>query len=204
MKRAMLLLFELLTCVALAGCERTFRDMYDQPRYKPLAPSTLWPDGRSARPPVEGTVARAAGTFAGTSSGTVQSTRIGRSLAADAANAMPAAAPPDLAELRRGRERFDIFCSPCHSVAGDGDGMVVRRGFPRPPSFHSDRLRNAPDAHFYDVITHGYGAMYPYAERVPPTDRVAIIAYIRALQLAFDAPLSAVPQEQRARLEGAR
>ena len=187
MKRAMLLLFELLTCVALAGCERTFRDMYDQPRYKPLAPSTLWPDGRSARPPVEGTVARAAGTFAGTSSGTVQSTRIGRSLAADAANAMPAAAPPDLAELRRGRERFDIFCSPCHGRVGDGHGMIALRGLAltRPPrNLHIDRLQKVTDGYLFSVISHGYGAMMPYDDRIPPADRWAIVAYIRALQLS--------------------
>ena len=106
--------------------------------------------------------------------------------------------------LARGQERFDIFCSPCHSVAGDGDGMVVRRGFPSPPSFDIDRLRKAPDAYFYDVITHGHGAMYPYAERVPPEDRLAIIAYIRALQLAMRAPVAVVPEAERTKLEASR
>src|SRR4029078_13618013 len=90
--------------------------------------------------------------------------------------------------LARGRDRFDIFCSPCHSIAGDGDGMIARRGFPHPPSFHTDRLRNASDAHFYAVITNGYGVMHSYARRVPPSDRLAIIAYIRALQLSQHAP----------------
>ena len=102
--------------------------------------------------------------------------------------------------LERGRERFDVFCSPCHGIAGDGDGMVVRRGFPRPPSYHSDPLRAASDAHFYAVITHGYGAMYSYATRVPPPDRLAIIAYIRALQLSQQAPVDALSPDQRARL----
>lgn len=93
--------------------------------------------------------------------------------------------------LDRGQERFDIYCSPCHGRTGDGNGMIVQRGFPQPPSFHLDRLRTAPDGHFYDVITHGFGTMYNYAARVKPTDRWAITAYIRALQLSrnADAPV---------------
>ena len=102
--------------------------------------------------------------------------------------------------LARGRERYDIYCSPCHSIAGDGDGMVARRGFPHPPSYHSDKLRNAPDAHFYNVITNGYGVMYSYADRVEPRDRWAIIAYIRALQLSQNARIDDVPPEHRAEL----
>ncbi len=100
----------------------------------------------------------------------------------EAADAMPY--PITMALLRRGRERFDIYCAPCHSPVGDGDGMVARRGFPHPPSYHSDRLRSAPDRHFYDVMTNGYGVMRSYADRVPPEDRWAIVAYIRALQLS--------------------
>ena len=102
--------------------------------------------------------------------------------------------------LARGRERFDIFCSPCHGIAGDGDGMIVRRGFPRPPSFHTGQMRAASDAHLYAVVTDGYGAMSAYATRVEPADRVAIVAYIRALQLAQHAPLAVVPDAERARL----
>jgi mono/diheme cytochrome c family protein len=86
--------------------------------------------------------------------------------------------------LRRGQERYNIYCAPCHSPLGDGDGMVARRGFPHPPSYHSDRLRQAPDRHFYDVMTKGYGIMAPYADRVAPEERWAIVAYIRALQLS--------------------
>jgi mono/diheme cytochrome c family protein len=108
--------------------------------------------------------------------------------------------PLTAATLARGQERFNIYCSPCHSEAGDGDGMVVRRGFPHPPSYHSERLRHAPDAHFFNVITHGYGAMFSYADRIEPDDRWAIVAYIRALQLSQHARLQDVPQPLRGRL----
>jgi mono/diheme cytochrome c family protein len=102
--------------------------------------------------------------------------------------------------LQRGRDRFDVFCSPCHSIAGDGDGMVARRGFPHPPSFHIERLRNASDTHFYAVITNGYGAMHSYATRVAPADRIAIVAYIRALQLSQRAPPAMLSDDDRAKL----
>ena len=199
----------------LAGCERTFRDMYDQPRYKPLAASALWPDGRASRPPVEGTVARSEGTYAGSSSGrlgtiapppivdprdTLRASLRPGGAKAGASLVLPPITP---ALLARGRQRFDIFCSPCHSVAGDGDGMIARRGFPHPPSFHTDRLREASDAHFYAVITDGYGVMSAYATRVPPRDRLAIVAYIRALQLSQHAPLSALDTDDVARIDAA-
>ena len=143
--------------VLLAGCEKIARNMYDQPRYKPLAASTLFADGSSARPPVPGAVS----------------------------TEPPSPRPPrTLALLEHGRERYDIYCAPCHSPVGDGDGLVARRGFPHPPSYHQDRLRQAPDQHFYDVITNGYGAMASYAQRVSPADRWAIVEYIRALQLS--------------------
>lgn len=111
---------------------------------------------------------------------------------------MSASPPPlTLALLERGQERFRIFCTPCHSELGDGNGMVVQRGFPSPPSYHSDRLREAPTQHFYDVITGGYGAMYSFAGRVAPKDRWAIAAYIRALQLSQHAPADDMPVAQR-------
>jgi mono/diheme cytochrome c family protein len=106
-----------------------------------------------------------------------------------------------MALLRRGRERYDIFCSPCHSVQGDGDGIVVRRGFPHPPGYAEPVLLSAPDGHFYDVITNGYGVMFGYGDRIPPADRWAIVAYVRALQLAQHAAvasLSPVLQQQLA------
>lgn len=114
----------------------------------------------------------------------------------------PVAPPPvTLALIERGRERFHIFCTPCHSELGDGRGMVVQRGFPSPPSYHTDRLRAAPPQHFYDVITNGYGVMYSYAQRIPPDDRWAIVAYIRALQLSQRATLADVTPQQKASLQ---
>lgn len=116
---------------------------------------------------------------------------------------LKAPSPPrvTMALLERGRERFDIYCSPCHSRLGDGNGMIVQRGFPHPPSYYIDRLRSAPNQHFYDVITHGYGIMYPYADRVDPADRWAVVAYIRALQASARASLSDVPADKRSALQ---
>ncbi|MBZ9797275.1 c-type cytochrome [Mesorhizobium sp. ES1-4] len=172
-RRTLLLPFLLL----LAGCKQ---DMADQPRYDPLEASKQFADGMSARTPVDGTVARDAGL---------------------AATPDKFPYPVTMALLQRGRQRFDIFCSPCHGRTGDGHGMVVQRGFPAPPSYHQDALRKAPDRHFYDVITNGYGAMYSYAARVPPNDRWAIVAYIRALQYSRHAPGDALPVNLRAKLD---
>ena len=206
----------------VTGCEKAMQDMYNQPKYKPLAPSKLWADGQSARPESADAVVHAAGVLAGTSSGRLGAQPLPlpaaptypvddrgqpkANLAPNAAAPLAAAnpLPMTLATLQRGRERFDIYCSPCHSKAGDGDGMVVRRGFPAPPSYHTERLRNAPDAHFFSVITNGYGAMYSYADRIAVDDRWAIVAYIRALQLSQHATLGDVPAERRAALESAR
>jgi len=113
----------------------------------------------------------------------------------------PRPPPVTMALLERGRQRFDIDCAVCHGFAGNADGMVVQRGFPAPPSYQSDRLRNAPIQHYYDVITNGYGVMYSYAQRVSPHDRWAIIAYIRALQTAEDVPASQLAPAERAALK---
>ena len=208
--------------VALCGCEKAMQDMYNQPKYKPLGASTLWADGRASRPDVAGAIAYSGGAIAGTSSGTLgelplptseaptfpvdDQGRVKANLTPNAPRPLAAAnpLPVDRRTLERGRQRFDIYCSPCHSIAGDGDGMIVRRGFPQPPSYHTDRLRNAPDAHFYSVITNGYGMMYSYADRVAPSDRWAIVAYIRALQLSQNARLADVPPEHRADLARTR
>ncbi|GAB3429545.1 cytochrome c [Massilia solisilvae] len=189
-----------LAVLLLSGCEKARQDMYDQPRYKPFAPSNLFADGASARPLPPGTVAHARGAFSGSTGGQLGQQAAERDQAAQAAQANPYPVTAQL--LRRGQERFSIYCVPCHSPAGDGDGRVVRRGFPAPPSFHQDRLRNAPDRHFFDVITHGYGIMYPYADRVEPADRWAIVAYIRALQLSQHASVAELDAAQRARLTG--
>jgi len=186
----------------LAACERARQDMYDQPRYKVFAPSTLFADGASARPLPPGTVPHARGGFAGSSSGRVGSAAVLRDQQAEAARQNPY--PIDLQLLRRGQQRYTIYCTPCHSPAGDGDGLVVRRGFPAPPTYHSERLRAAPDRHLYDVISHGYGIMYPYADRIEPAERWAIVAYIRALQLSQHARAASLAPQLRAQLERAQ
>lgn len=175
-------LLALLLCGLLAGCEKARQDMYDQPRYKPLGASRLFPDGAASRTPPAGTLPAARGALAAASSGRAGGDSVARDAEALAAPRLPYPMTAQL--LARGRERFTIYCQPCHSPLGDGDGLVVRRGFPAPPSFHSPRLRAAPDRHFFDVISRGYGIMYPYGDRVEPADRWAIVAYIRALQLS--------------------
>jgi mono/diheme cytochrome c family protein len=109
--------------------------------------------------------------------------------------------PITRAVLDRGRERYDIFCAVCHGRTGEGNGMIVQRGFPSPPSYHITRLRNAPPGYLYYVITNGYGVMYSYASRVQPADRWAIVAYIRALQLSRDGTLNDVPPDERAKVQ---
>ena len=187
-----------LSLAALSGCEKGLHEMYDQAKYKPLTPTQLFDDRNSSRPQVPGSVPYSGGALAGTSSG-----RNAR-LPAEAASVTPSVNPLPINDgfLERGREQFNIFCAPCHSRAGDGDGMVARRGFPPPPSYHIARLREAPDSHFYDVISEGYGAMYPYADRIAPEDRWAIVAYIRALQLSQHAPSMSLDADDRARLAG--
>ncbi|MCH9829945.1 MAG: cytochrome c [Gammaproteobacteria bacterium] len=185
--------------LGLAGCENAMQDMYDQPRYEPYEPSPLFDNGNSMQDPQPGTVAMAAGRGADASGAQAASAQLEPLPQPDAKNPLP----PTMAVLERGRERYEVYCAPCHSRVGDGDGYITRRGFPRPPSFHQDRLRQAPDAHFYQVITGGYGAMMPYAGRVAPQDRWAIIRYIRALQLSQHAPLQQLPDKVRAEAEAA-
>jgi mono/diheme cytochrome c family protein len=184
----------LASALALAGCERVMRDMYEQPKQLPATASPLFADGLASRPPPPGSVAHAQGDLAATSSG-----REGEAAVHDEAVARTAGVPtrPSRALLARGQERYDIFCLPCHSAVGDGEGPVVRRGFPAPPSYHQPRLVAAPDRHFYDVISHGYGVMFSYADRIAPADRWAIVAYIRALQLSQAAPVADLPPALR-------
>ena len=176
--------------VAIAGCRQ---DMHDQPKYKPLAASTFFKDGLSARSIVEGTVAR------GHLDDDVEMFT-GKTAAGKLVDQMPV--PVTAALLARGRERFDIYCSPCHDKAGSGNGMVVRRGFKQPPSYHIARLRQAPAGHFYDVMTNGFGAMPDYRAQIEPADRWAVVAYIRALQRSQHATLADVPAEEAAKLKG--
>ena len=191
-KRAICLWAALALVVFVTGCRR---DMFNQPYSKPLRKSDFFQDNHMAsRPIVPHTVAR----------GQLQADQafytgmVGSNLVAD----FPF--PVTREVLERGRERFEIYCAVCHGRTGEGNGMVVQRGFPPPPSYHIDRLRQAPVGHFFDVMTHGYGVMYSYAERVEPRDRWAIAAYIRALQLSHDAKLTDVPPDQRAQLEAKR
>ncbi len=174
-----------LAAVAITvGCRS---DMQDQPRLNPLAKSSFYPDQRSARPPVEGTVARGqlhedTYLYTGKVNGNL-------------GEAMPF--PVTLEVLERGRQRFNIFCAPCHSRVGDGNGFIPSRGFARkPPSFHIERLQKEPVGYFYDVITNGFGIMPDYASQIPVRDRWSIVAYVRALQLSQHAPAADVPSGQ--------
>ncbi len=152
-------------------------DMYNQPKKKALAESDFFQDGASARNLPAHAIAR-------------EDSPNNLALTMGLTNGVYVTRPPmkiSLEQLQRGRERFDIYCAVCHGAAGEGTGMVAQRGFPAPPSLHTDRLRNAPIGHFVDVMANGYGVMYSYAAKVSPEDRWAIAAYIRALQLSRNA-----------------
>jgi hypothetical protein len=170
------------------GCRQ---EMYDQPKYKPLGESRFFSDRRASRPLPEGTVPR--GWLRAD-----QKLYQGKQ-GHDLVTTLPVPLTAEL--LARGRERFNIFCSPCHDRTGGGHGMVVRRGYQPPPSLHIDRLRDAPVGHFFDVITNGLGAMPDYASQVEVSDRWAIAAYVKALQLSQHAPLSDVPGPNREALD---
>ena len=172
----------------VAGCRQ---DMHDQPKYKPLSVSTLFRDGLSARSLPADTVAR------GHLDEDVE-LYTGKTAGGKLVEALPVPFTPEL--LARGRERFNIYCTPCHDRLGTGRGMVVRRGFKQPPSYHIDRLRQAPAGHFFDVMTNGFGAMPDYRGQIAPVDRWAIVAYIRALQRSQQATLADVPPDEAAKL----
>lgn len=178
----------LLLCVLLCGCHT---DMRDQPRYEALEASTFFADGQSARPLVEGTVARGQlneddAFYRGKVEG-------------EFVSQLPLELDAEL--LDRGQDRYEIYCAVCHGLTGDGDSMIVRRGLKRPPSLHIDRLRDAPAGHYFDVITHGFGVMPRYAVQLEPRDRWAITAYVRVLQKSQNAALDDVPAQERAKLE---
>jgi hypothetical protein len=173
--------------LAAGGCRQ---DMHNQPKVRPLVESSFYGDQRSARPIAEGTVARGYledddALFTGKANG-------------QDVTEFPFQVTPEL--MARGRERWDIFCSPCHDRTGRGSGMVVKRGYRQPPSLHIDRLRQAPVGHFFDVMTAGFGAMPDYRAQIPARDRWAIAAYIRALQASQHSTLDAVPPDEREKL----
>jgi mono/diheme cytochrome c family protein len=183
-------LFAGAACCALAisGCDYSLRqDMANQPYNRPLSPNDFFADGRSERPLIENTVAHGA---------------LGNDVYSVAKDYAGYPLPVNEKLLRRGQDRYKIFCAPCHGLQGDGNGMAAVRGMKHPPSYHIDRLRQAPNGYFYDVITNGFGAMYSYSERIPPNDRWAIIAYMRALQLSRNAKAGDLPESLRQKLAG--
>ena len=174
--------------IALSGCRQ---DMHDAPSYDPLQASPFFANGAASRTLVANTVAR----------GQLREDELfytGK-LNGQAATEFPMPVTADL--MARGQERFNVFCSPCHGRTGQGNGMIVQRGFRQPPSYHEERLRNAPVGYFFDVMTNGFGAMQDYAAQVPPADRWAIAAYIRALQLSQGASVADVPADRRGDLD---
>ena len=212
----------LLLALLFSGCRQ---DMHDQPRYKTFAASPFFADGQASRPPVRGTVAR--GTLADDSllyTGKLDAQMAGKAQPVNPASGtvQPAAgstgAPdktgqgfadlfpfPITAEvLDRGETNYNVFCAVCHDRVGTGEGMVVRRGYRKPPSYHTDRLRKAPAGYFFDVITNGFGAMPDYAAQIAPADRWAVVAYVRALQISQNSAVADVPAEKRAELEKGR
>jgi mono/diheme cytochrome c family protein len=177
-------------CVLLSACRQ---DMHDAPRYEPLEANNFFADGRGSRTPVANTVAR----------GTLREDEhlYQGKIDGQLTDSFPLPVTADL--MARGRERFNVFCAPCHGRTGQGNGMVVQRGFRAPTSFHSERLRAAPVGYFFDVQTNGFGAMSDYSAQVPVADRWAIAAFIRALQFSQRATINEVPAERRADLDTA-
>jgi mono/diheme cytochrome c family protein len=174
----------------MAGCRQ---DMHDAPRYEPLEASTFFANGQASRLPVANTVPRG-------------HLREDEHLYTGHVGGQPVTElpmPVTAALMARGRERFDVFCSPCHGRTGEGNGIIVQRGFRKPPSYHEARLREAPVGYFFDVMTNGFGAMQDYAAQVPVADRWAIAAYIRAIQLSHNATVADVPADRRGELDQA-
>jgi len=179
--------------VALLSLSACRQDMHDQPKFIPLRPTDFFGDGRSERPLIEGTVARGhlnddAALYTG------------KGPDGKPVDEFPFPVTKDV--LERGQARFNVYCAPCHDRQGEGNGMIVRRGFRRPPSYHIDRLRQVPNGYLFDVISTGIGAMQDYSAQVPVRDRWAIVAYIRALQLSHHATIEDVPPANRAQLTG--
>ena len=216
-----------LMCFLVAGCDRSgrFQDvsMWNDSRIKPYEPNSFLASGSSSQTPPAGTVWHgqveqdklyppgtfapirdmyAAGVTPEFNDGVGNTGPTGDYRVRGAGALMDKYPFPITQEvLLRGQERYEIYCAPCHGRTGYGDGMVVRRGFSQPPSYHQERLREAPAGHYFDVITNGFGAMYQYADRIRPEDRWAIVAYIRALQLSQDASINDVPAAEREQLE---
>ena len=189
-RRPVALFGAVLLLIGTAGCELR-QAMYDQEKYEPLEASAFFADGMSFRSQVDGTVAQGQlrldeHFYQGKIQGQLAAT-------------LPMAVDRQL--LERGRERFNIFCSPCHDKTGSGNGMIVQRGLKQPPSYHQERLREVPVGHFFDVMTNGFGVMYSYASRIPVADRWAIVAYIKVLQLSQNLEFDQLPAEDQRQLQ---
>lgn len=178
-----------LAALTAAGCRQ---DMHDQPKYIPLRPSEFFADGRSERQLIEGTVARGHLN---------DDTAFYQGKGTDGKPVSDFPFPVTKEVIERGQQRFNIYCQPCHDRLGNGDGMIVRRGYRKPPSYHIERLRQVPNGYIYDVITNGFGAMPDYAAQIAPRDRWAIVAYVRALQLSQNASINDVPADARGQLQ---
>jgi mono/diheme cytochrome c family protein len=179
-----------LTLALIAGLAGCRQQMANQPRYDPYEPSDFFADGMSARPRLAGTVARGeAGVDPYFETGKINGQE---------GDAFPFPVTADV--MQRGHERFDIYCSECHGRLGDGNGMIPSRGYRRPPSYHTETLRAAKVGHFFDVMTNGFGVMPSYRTMIPPSDRWAIVAYIRALQLSQNAMIDEIPPEDKAKV----
>lgn len=185
--RSSLLAAACLGALGFIGCggDTLRQDMANQPRQNPLSPSQVFADGRSERPIIDNTVVH----------GSVEEDAL---FVPKDSNAFPLPLTQEL--LARGQDRYAIFCSPCHGLQGDGQGMVAMRGMKHPPSYHQDRLRNEPNGYFFDVITNGFGAMNGYSAQLTPRDRWAIVAYVRALQLSRNAHVTELPANLKEKL----
>jgi hypothetical protein len=168
-----------------SGCEYLHQDMGNQPKNKALSPSDFFQDGRSERPLIENTVAR----------GSLANDEL---FVPKESSAFPL--PVNMKLLERGEERYKIYCTPCHGIQGDGNGMVAMRGMKHPPSYFDAQVRKETNGYYYDVVSNGFGAMLGYSAQIPPSDRWAIIAYVRALQLSRNAPVSELPADLRNKL----
>jgi mono/diheme cytochrome c family protein len=184
-----------LAFLTLSACRQ---DMHTEPRYQPLAETDFFSDHRSARPQVEGTVARSPQGGPDDPQLRIDEARYTGKIDGEDIDQFPI--PIAKADIERGQSRFNIYCTPCHGHVGDGNGMVVLRGFRQAASYYTDKLVHAPVGHYFDVISNGFGAMPSYASRIQPDDRWRVIAYIRALQLSESATLNDVPADQRQNL----
>jgi mono/diheme cytochrome c family protein len=190
-------LLALSAAALFSGCRQ---DMHNQPKFIPLRSSEFFADHRSARYPVGGTVPRLENADLDREQLDPNSYYLTGKHGQAFGNELPQQIKLDRNLMMRGEERFNIYCAPCHSRVGDGNGMIVQRGFKHPPTFHQTRLRNAPIGHFYDVISHGFGAMPDYSSQIHPADRWAIAVYIRALQLSQNATEADVPPQDKDKL----